>query len=103
MLAVNGVPLDMTKDILGEFRRARRQDRLLTVNDQPTVAGARQVLVTCLPDETELRFRAWIEERRKPVDEATGGKAGYIYVQSTGRMRRTSSCGSSSRSARRRR
>ena len=38
----------------------------------------------CLGDETELRFRAWIEQRRANVDKATGGKAGYIYVQSTG-------------------
>ena len=27
---------------------------------------------------------AWIEERRQIVDKATGGKIGYIYVQSTG-------------------
>ena len=38
----------------------------------------------CLPNETELRFREWIEQRRKRVDEATGGRAGYVYVQSTG-------------------
>ena len=42
------------------------------------------MVVTCLDDETELRFRAWIEERRQLVDKATDGKAGYIYVQSTG-------------------
>ena len=35
-------------------------------------------------NEVELRFRAWIEERRQLVDKATGGKVGYIYVQSTG-------------------
>jgi tricorn protease len=40
--------------------------------------------VRTLANETELRFRAWIEERRQIVDKATGGKAGYIYVQSTG-------------------
>ena len=42
------------------------------------------MVVTCLDDEVELRFRAWIEERRQIVDKATGGKVGYIYVQSTG-------------------
>jgi tricorn protease len=40
--------------------------------------------VSCLDDEIELRFRAWIEERRQIVDKATNGKVGYIYVQSTG-------------------
>ena len=38
----------------------------------------------CIPSETELRFRSWIEERRQIVDKATNGKIGYIYVQSTG-------------------
>jgi tricorn protease len=85
VLAVNGVPLDTTKDIYASFDGLGGKTVLLAVNDKPTSAGARQVLVTCLADETELRFRAWVEERRRRVDEATGGKVGYIYVQSTGR------------------
>jgi tricorn protease len=46
--------------------------------------GARKVLVQTLPDETRLRNLAWIESNRKRVDEATGGRIGYIYVPSTG-------------------
>ena len=57
---------------------------VLTVNSAPSMTNARQVVVTCLDSEIELRFRAWIEERRQIVDKATGGKVGYIYVQSTG-------------------
>ena len=38
----------------------------------------------CLSSEVELRFREWIEARRARVDEATGGRVGYVYVQSTG-------------------
>src|SRR5262249_61434160 len=47
-------------------------------------ARGRQEVVKVLEDETELRFKAWIEERRQLVDKATGGRIGYIYVQSTG-------------------
>jgi len=46
--------------------------------------GARQVLVKTIADETDLRFREWIEARRTRVDEASGGRIGYLYVQSTG-------------------
>jgi tricorn protease len=42
------------------------------------------VLVELLDDETRLRHLEWIEGNRKRVDEATGGKVGYIYVESTG-------------------
>jgi tricorn protease len=85
VLAVNGVPLDTAKDIYASFDGLGDKAVLLTVNDKPTAAGARQALVKCLGDETELRFRAWVEQRRRRVDEATGGRVGYIYVQSTGR------------------
>jgi len=84
VLAVNGIPLDVTRDPWAGFDGLANRPASLTVNSRPALEGARQVIVQCLDDEVELRFRAWIEERRKRVDEATGGKAGYIYVQSTG-------------------
>jgi tricorn protease len=84
VLAVNGVPLDVTQDPWASFDGLAKQTVVLTVNDKPTMAGARRVVVTCLENEVELRFRAWIEERRQQVDKETAGRAGYIYVQSTG-------------------
>ena len=84
VLAVNGVPLDISRDPWAAFEGLADAAVVLTVNSKPTTEGARQVLVKCLPNETELRFREWIEQRRKRVDEATGGRAGYVYVQSTG-------------------
>lgn len=84
VLAVNGVPLDVTRDPWASFQGLGVKTVLLTVNDRPSTDGARQVAVTTIDDETPLRFAAWIEERRQVVDEATGGRVGYIYVQSTG-------------------
>ncbi len=84
VLAVNDTRLDVSQDPWSSFDGLANKPASLTVNSRPTMEGARQVIVKCLDDEVELRFRAWIEERRKRVDEATGGKAGYIYVQSTG-------------------
>jgi tricorn protease len=84
VLAVNGVPLDPARDPWFTFQGLADQPATLTVNSKPTIDGSRQVVVKCMGDETELRFREWIEQRRRRVEEATGGKAGYIYVQSTG-------------------
>ena len=84
VLSVNGVPIDTRTDPWAAFQGLGGKTALLTVNSSPSQAGARQVVVNCLSSETELRFRAWIEERRKIVDKATNGKVGYIYVQSTG-------------------
>ena len=84
VLAVNGVPIDTKADPWAAFQGLGNKTALLTVNSSPSETGARQVVVKCLASEEDLRFRAWIEERRQIVDKATGGKVGYIYVQSTG-------------------
>jgi tricorn protease len=86
VLAVNGIPLDTAEDPWAAFQGLTGAPILLTVNDRPTMDGARQVLVDPLDpgEDVELRFRAWIEARRAHVDQATDGKVGYIYVQSTG-------------------
>jgi tricorn protease len=84
VLAVNGIPLDTSKDPWAAFQGLAGQPVQLTVNASPTMEGARRVVVKALGDETGLRFRAWIEARRRQVDEATGGRVGYVYVQSTG-------------------
>jgi tricorn protease len=84
VLAVNGRPLDTKRDPWASFQDLGKKTVVLTVNGSPTAAGSRQVVVACLDNETELRYRAWIEERRLLVDKATNGKVGYIYVQSTG-------------------
>jgi tricorn protease len=84
VLAVNGVPIDAGKDPWASFGGLADKTVLLSVNSKPTLDGARQVVVKALKDETDLRFAAWIEERRERVDKATKGRAGYVYVQSTG-------------------
>jgi tricorn protease len=84
VLAVNGVPIDTRKDPWAAFQGLGDKTVVLTVTGAPSTSATRQVVVKCLPSETELRFRAWIEERRQIVDKATNGKIGYIYVQSTG-------------------
>jgi tricorn protease len=85
VLAVDGVPMDVTKAPWAAFGGLADKTVTLTVNGTPALAGARQVTVKCLDDEVDLRFRDWIEQRRARVDQATSGRVGYIYVQSTGR------------------
>ncbi len=84
LLAVNGIPLDITKEPYAAFQGLGGKTVQLTLNTQPIFEGARKVIVETLNDESRLRHLAWIEHNRKMVDDATGGKVGYIYVRSTG-------------------
>ncbi|MEZ4588632.1 MAG: PDZ domain-containing protein [Gemmatimonadales bacterium] len=84
VLAVNGVPLEPAHDPLAAFQGLASKTVALTVSAEPGGAGARVVLVEPLADESRLRNLEWIERNRKRVDEATGGRVGYVYVPSTG-------------------
>ncbi len=84
VLAVNGTPLDVAKDPWAAFQGLAETAVLLTVNDRPSFEGAREVLVTTLSSEDRLRNLAWIESNRLKVEQASGGRIGYVYVPSTG-------------------
>jgi tricorn protease len=84
LLAVNGVPLDTSKDPWAAFQGLAGKTVMLTVNDKPSMEDAREVLVETLGDETRLRNLAWIESNRRYVEEKTNGRVGYAYVPSTG-------------------
>jgi tricorn protease len=85
LLAVNGMPLDTSRDPWAAFQGLGEKTVTLTVSAKPVRdAEARQLVVKTLTSETELRYRAWIERSRKYVSERTGGRVGYVYVPSTG-------------------
>jgi tricorn protease len=83
ILAVNGVPLDIAKSPWAAFQGLAGKTVELTVNDKPTTEGSRRVIVETMADETRLRNLEWIEQNRKYVEENSGGRIGYIYVQDT--------------------
>src|ERR1035437_2134838 len=84
LLAVNGQPMDVTQDPWAAFQGLADKPVFLTVNDKPTLAGAREALVQTLGSEERLRNLAWIEENRKRVEQLSDGQIGYVYVPDTG-------------------
>ncbi len=84
ILAVNGVALNEYTDPWGAFEGLAGKTVELTYNDKASWEGAKTAIVETMRSETRLRHLAWIEKNRKEVEEASGGKVGYIYVPSTG-------------------
>lgn len=52
----------------------------LKVNKEPKAEGAKEVLVTPIADESELRYQEWVKANREKVEKATGGRVGYLHV-----------------------
>lgn len=85
LLAVNGAPVDTSKDPWAAFLGLAGRPITLTVSENPTMDDkARQVIVQTIGSESDLRYREWIERNRRYVHEKSGGKVGYIFVTNTG-------------------
>lgn len=56
----------------------------LTINSQPTEQGARKVVIKPLEEEYSLYHYNWVQNNIRKVEEASGGKVGYIYIPDMG-------------------
>ncbi len=85
LLQVNGMDLKTSENPYALFQDTVDQTVNLTISDDATVDDKDQRLVIKpMADDSNLRFRGWIERNRKYIDEKTGGKVGYVYVVNTG-------------------
>nr|MCU0624098.1 S41 family peptidase [Gemmatimonadaceae bacterium] len=62
---------------------ANRQT-VLTINNRPTLEGARRITVVPVASEGALRNRAWVERNRRIVDSLSNGRLAYVHLPNTG-------------------
>jgi tricorn protease len=83
LLSVNGRDVRPPDNVYSFFEALAGKSVILRVGPDASGAGAREVTVVPVPDESRLRNLAWIEENRRKVDQMTGGKVAYIYMPDT--------------------
>ncbi|MGD0007650.1 MAG: S41 family peptidase [Terriglobia bacterium] len=84
LLAVNGKSLRAPQNPYELFINTVNENITLTVNSKPSEEGARKVVVKPLGSEYPLRQLDMISTNRKKVEEATGGRVGYVYIPNMG-------------------
>ena len=80
LLAVNGHPLRSPQNPYEPFVNTAGENVTLTVNSKSSEDGARQVVVKPIESEAGLRELDWIDSNRRKVEQATGGRVGYVYL-----------------------
>ncbi len=85
---VNGVAIETDKDPWAAFIGLTGRDTTITVRsalagDEETV-NEREYTIKPIGSEFDLRYRDWVEDNRRYVEEASSGKVGYIHVPNTG-------------------
>lgn len=80
LLKVDGKEVS-SKENLNKFLIEKEgSEVILTVNEKPTLEGAREVKVKTLPYLYGVQYYDWIYKNRKYVEEKTNGKVGYIHL-----------------------
>ncbi|HLS05643.1 MAG TPA: PDZ domain-containing protein [Wenzhouxiangella sp.] len=83
ILAVNGRELDADDNLFEHLHNTAGEQVSLRVGPSADGADARDIVVEPVDSEQQLRLWAWVEANRQQVDEATEGRAGYIYLPNT--------------------
>ncbi len=84
LLAVNGRPLRVPQNPYELFINTVNEVVTLTVNSKPTEQGAHNVSVRPIPSDFGLHELNWIETNRRKVEQASGGRVGYVYLPDMG-------------------
>ncbi len=82
LLAIDGQEVGSDhpgKYLLGKVGRTVK----LTVNSNPSMTGARTVIVRPIATEDNLRYITWVEDNRALVSKLSDGKIGYMHVPNT--------------------
>ncbi len=80
LLAVNHLPFPSDRPFHAMLEGRSRIPVLLTVNDKPSLEGARDVVVEPMSSDRDLRYSDWVRRNREAVAEQTDGKIGYIHI-----------------------
>lgn len=84
IVAIDGVATNGVKDMYSLLVGKAGVPTELSLNSQPQLAGARQIVISPLAEEYALYHYNWIQDNIKKVDKATNGRVGYIYIPDMG-------------------
>lgn len=83
LISVDGVTAKADTEPYAYFQNLAGKVVTLKVNDKPNAEGAWEINVKPIGDEGSLRYFDWVENNRRKVEEATGGRIAYMHVPDT--------------------
>lgn len=84
IVAIDGVSTKSTNDLFQLLVGKADKEVEISLNNKPSKAGARKIIITPIGDEAELYYYDWVQDNIKKVNEATNGEVGYIHIPDMG-------------------
>ena len=83
LIAVNGEEARSNEDVYSYLQGLAGKLVTLKINNKSSAEGAWEITVKPVNDEAGVRYLDWIDANRRKVEEATGGRVGYMHVPDT--------------------
>jgi tricorn protease len=84
LLAIDGKPVKAGDEYWQLLNQRLNRKVNVTFNSKPAEDGAWNTRIEAISTGaySQLRYERWVKERRKKVDELSGGRIGYLHIQS---------------------
>lgn len=84
ILAVDGKPTNRMKDIYESLVNTVGRQVRLKLNSKAQEEGSHDTVVVPIADESPLYYYEWVQGNLEKVENATGGRVGYIHIPDMG-------------------
>jgi len=83
LLAINNKPVKVGDDYWDLLNNRLNRKVDVTFNSAPNETGAWHTRIEAISTNAygQLRYDRWVKDRRKKVDELSGGRIGYLHIQ----------------------
>jgi len=83
LLAIDGKPVKAGDEYWQMLNERLNRKVTVTFNSKPAEDGAWNTRIEAISTGaySQLRYERWVKERRKKVDELSGGRIGYLHIQ----------------------
>jgi tricorn protease len=83
LLAIDGKPVKAGDEYWQLLNSRLNRKVTATFNSKPAEDGAWNTRIEAISTNAygQLRYERWVKERRKKVDELSGGRIGYLHIQ----------------------
>jgi tricorn protease len=83
LISVDGLEVTASGSIYAHFQGLANRQVRLQFSDRPEGGTLREVITIPIETERILRYLDWVEHNRMVVDEASGGRIGYLHFPDT--------------------
>jgi tricorn protease len=80
LIAIDGIQVPVGDNVYRHLENKLGRAVSIAYNTEPTRTGVKTFLVKPVASEMAARYRAWVEHKRRTVEEATRGRVGYMHL-----------------------